>query len=147
MKTQFTEISFVSLSEDAVLPSYANEGDAGLDLHCVEDFFLLAGCRKLVSTGFRVAVPEGYAGLVCPRSGLALKRGVTVLNAPGIIDSTYSGELKVILYNSSEVLQEFTAGSAIAQLVLTPVLSARVRLAKALPESQRGEGGFGSSGR
>lgn len=130
------------------LPVYAKPGDAGADLRSAEDTTVYAGGgRALVSTGVAIAIPEGYAGFVQPRSGLALKNGVTVLNSPGLIDSGYRGELKVLLINTDPV-DDFviTKGERIAQLVLQRVEQATFTVVDELPDSERGEGGFGSTG-
>ncbi|MDP4621041.1 MAG: dUTP diphosphatase [Thermoleophilia bacterium] len=133
---------------DAVPPTRAHPGDAGLDLHAVEDLALGPGERGVVATGWAVAIPTGMAGLVVPRSGNALRHGLTVANAPGLIDSGYRGELKVILVNLGHDPVMIAAGERVAQLVITPVSAAAVRVVDALPESDgRGEGGFGSTGR
>jgi dUTP pyrophosphatase len=131
-----------------VPPTRAHPGDAGLDLHAMEDLTLGPGERGIVATGWAVAIPTGMAGLVVPRSGTALRHGLTVANAPGLIDSGYRGELKVILVNLGHEPVSIAAGERVAQLVVTPVSAAAVREVDALPESDgRGEGGFGSTGR
>jgi dUTP pyrophosphatase len=143
------EIPAKVLHHDAVLPRYANEGDAGCDLVAVETCTLLAGGgRALVSTGLSIAIPDGHAGLVLPRSGLAAKHGVTCINSPGLIDAGYRGELMVALVNlDPEHDYVVHVGDRIAQLVITPVTSADFRLTVDLPPATRGEGGFGSTGR
>ena len=128
------------------LPAYAREGDAGLDLCTAEALTLAPGARALVPTGVAVAIPSGYAGLVVPRSGLALRHGVTVLNAPGLIDAGYRGELKVLLINHDREPASFARGERIAQLIIQPVTHAQLDVVEHLPASQRGEGGFGSTG-
>ncbi len=128
------------------LPSYARPGDAGLDLHAAEAVTLAAGGRALVPTGIAVAIPEGYAGFVVPRSGLALRQGVTVLNAPGLIDAGYRGEVKVLLVNHDARPVTFERGERIAQLVIQRVERAEWVVTEDLPESDRGSGGFGSTG-
>ena len=134
-------------SDPAVaLPVYAREGDAGLDLAAAAPVTLEPGGRELVSTGLRVAIPAGYAGLVMPRSGLALRSGVTVLNAPGLIDSGYRGEIGVLLVNHGAQPVVIQRGERIAQLVIQPVARAQLVEVRELPESRRGEGGFGSTG-
>ncbi len=143
------EIPAKVLHDDAVLPRYANEGDAGGDLFAVETCTLRAGGgRALVSTGLSIAIPDGHAGLVLPRSGLAATHGVTCINSPGLIDAGYRGELRVALVNlDPEHDYVVHAGDRIAQLVITPVTSANFRVADELPPATRGEGSFGSSGR
>jgi dUTP pyrophosphatase len=143
------EIPVKVLHDDAVLPRYANEGDAGCDLVAVETCTLrAAGGRALVGTGLSIAIPDGHAGLVLPRSGLAVKHGVTCINSPGLIDAGYRGELRVALVNL-DPQQDYVVhvGDRIAQLVITSVTSADFRVADELPPARRGEGGFGSTGR
>lgn len=134
-------------SDPAVaLPAYARQGDAGLDLAAAATVTLEPGGRELVPTGLRVAIPDGYAGLVLPRSGLALRSGVTVLNAPGLIDSGYRGEIGVLLVNHGAGPVTIQRGERIAQLVIQPVARAELVEVRELPGSRRGEGGFGSTG-
>ena len=128
------------------LPAYARDGDAGLDLCTAEAVTLAPGARALVPTGVAIAIPSGYAGLVLPRSGLALRHGVTVLNAPGLIDPGYRGEVKVLLINHDRETASFARGERIAQLVIQPIARAQLDVVDQLPSSQRGEGGFGSTG-
>jgi dUTP pyrophosphatase len=136
------------LDPDAALPAYARSGDAGLDLFSAENLTLQPGERAAVPTGIAIAIPEGYAGFVHARSGRALKEGLALPNAPGLIDSGYRGELKVVVVNldrSSPI--DIKRGDKIAQLVVQQVEIAEVEVVDLLPESERGEGGFGSSGR
>jgi len=137
------------LREGALPPSRTRPGDAGYDLRCVEAFRLEPGERAVVPTGVAVAVPEGAAGLVVPRSGLAAKHGISVVNGPGLIDPSYRGEVKVVLVNLGQEPYEGAAGDRIAQLLLVPCLTPEVRTVDELPPSHdgRGEAGFGSSGR
>ncbi len=128
------------------LPAYAREGDAGLDLAAATAVTLPPSGRQLVPTGLRMAIPDGYAGLVLPRSGLALRAGVTVLNAPGLIDSGYRGEIGVLLVNHGTEAVTIGRGERIAQLVIQPVARASLVEVRALGESRRGTGGFGSTG-
>ncbi|QIG41309.1 dUTP diphosphatase [Microbacterium sp. 4R-513] len=129
------------------VPSYAHPGDAGADLTAAEDVRLEPGQRALVGTGVRIALPEGYAAFVVPRSGLAAKHGITVVNSPGTVDAGYRGEIKVTLLNTdSEHAFEVVKGDRIAQLIVMPVPQARFIPVDTLPESVRGEGGFGSTG-
>lgn len=130
------------------MPSYATEGDAGADLVAAETLTLTpGGGRALVATGAAIAIPVGYAGFVQPRSGLAYKHGVSVLNAPGLIDSGYRGELKVLLVNTDpETPFEVVRGDRIAQLVIQRVEHVRFVEVDELPSSERGDGGFGSTG-
>ena len=141
------DIAAVRLDSGLPLPAYAKPGDAGLDLRASESVTLEPGERRLVPTGLAVAIPEGHAGFVLPRSGLAMHRGVTVLNAPGLIDSGYRGELKVLLINHGAAAVSIDRGERIAQLVVQPVARARLVEEERLPDSARGEGGFGSTGR
>jgi dUTP pyrophosphatase len=129
------------------LPRYMSEGAAGMDLRADETVALAPGERRLVPTGIAVAIPPGFEGQVRPRSGLAARHGVTILNAPGTIDSDYRGEVKVILVNLGQEPVRFERGERIAQLVIAPVARARVQAADGLGESGRGSGGFGSTGR
>lgn len=140
------ELPVRRLRDDAVLPEKAYAGDAGLDLATCERVELGPGERALVPTGLAVAVPDGYAGFVQPRSGLAARRGITVVNSPGLIDSGYRGEVKVVLLNTDPV-ESFVAepGERIAQLVVLRVPAVEPVEVDALPESERGALGFGSS--
>ena len=135
------------LSDDVVLPTFAHAGDAGMDLRSIETVTLQPLERRLVATGLAVAIPDGYAGLVLPRSGLALKKGLTVANTPGLIDAHYRGELKVIAINvdpKNPVTIE--AGDRIAQLVIQRIPEVQIVEVDELDDTDRGEGGFGSSG-
>ncbi|MBM3688376.1 MAG: dUTP diphosphatase [Actinobacteria bacterium] len=129
------------------LPRYEHPGDAGLDLRSRIDVTLQPGERALVPTGIAVAIPAGYAGFVHPRSGLAVRHGLSIVNTPGTIDAGYRGEVQVCLINH-DAINEVTLrrGDRIAQLVIQPVATAVIHEADALPGSQRGEGGFGSTG-
>ncbi|WP_246836222.1 dUTP diphosphatase [Nesterenkonia sp. NBAIMH1] len=129
-------------------PSYASEGDAGADLRSTEDIVLQPGERRMVPTGVALAIPPGWVGLVHPRSGLAAKHGIALVNAPGTIDAGYRGEIKVLLLNTDRAESAALArGDRIAQLVLQRVGQAVFRTVEELPGSERGTGGFGSSGR
>jgi dUTP pyrophosphatase len=142
-----TELPVARLRDDATLPAHAYDGDAGLDLAACERAELGPGERALVGTGVAVAIPDGFAGLVLPRSGLAARHGLTIVNAPGLIDSGYRGELKVILLNTdARELFVVEPGMRIAQLVLVETASVRLLEVEELPESERGSAGFGSSG-
>ena len=143
------EIPITRIDSDLPLPAYAKEGDAGADLIANENVVLPpVGGRALISTGIAIAIPEGYAGFVQPRSGLAAKHGVTCLNTPGLIDSGYRGELKVLLINTDpETSFEVVKGERIAQLVIQRVESVEFIEVEALSDSDRGSGGFGSTGR
>src|SRR5687768_4193210 len=133
--------------EGLPLPSYASDGAAGLDVVAAGDVTLAPGARHAVATGFAIAIPDGYEVQVRPRSGLALKHGITCLNTPGTIDSDYRGEVKVILANLGDEPFEIRRGERIAQLVPAPVLRAHFTEVHELEETARGSGGFGSTGR
>jgi dUTP pyrophosphatase len=141
-------VPVVQLDPDLPLPSYGREHDAGADLVAGEDVTLApSGGRALVGTGVAVAIPEGYAGFVQPRSGLALGHGVTCLNTPGLIDSGYRDELRVLLVNTDpQLAYEVHRGDRIAQLVIQRVERAAFTVTSELPPSERGSGGFGSTG-
>lgn len=128
-------------------PSYAHPGDAGADLRSAESLTLEPGERALVGTGVSMALPEGFAAFVVPRSGLAAKHGITIVNSPGTIDAGYRGEVKVILLNTdARESYRIEAGDRIAQMIVMPVAQATFTPVDALPDSVRGEGGFGSTG-
>ena len=143
------DVRLVRVSTGAQVPVQARVGDAGFDLVAAESAVLAPrGGRALVGTGLSVAIPEGHAGFVLPRSGLALRHGVTVLNAPGLIDCGYRGELRVLLVNTDpESAYEVQAGDRIAQLVVQRVETVAFELAEELSPSARGDRGFGHSGR
>jgi dUTP pyrophosphatase len=129
------------------LPSYAHEGDAGIDLYAATDAFLKPGERAAIPTGVAVAIPEGYAGFVQPRSGLALRKGLGLVNSPGLIDSGYRGEIKVAVINlDPDEPIEIRRGDKVAQLVVAPVAQVEFVEHEHLPDSGRGPGGFGSTG-
>lgn len=142
------EVPVVRLDPELPLPRYARPGDAGVDLVAATDLELAPGGRGLVPAGVAVAIPRGYAGFIQPRSGLALRHGVTVLNTPGLIDADYRGELKVLLVNLDPA-ETFlvTRGERIAQLVVQPVEHVRFVETDELDDTDRGEGGFGHTGR
>lgn len=139
-------VGFKKLNDLATLPRYANPGDAGMDLTSVENTWIRPGERVLVRTGLAVLLPPNHEAQVRPRSGLALKNGITVLNAPGTIDSGYRGEIGVILHNTSTTPFEVQVGTRIAQLVVAPVTTVSVLEVRELDDTERGTGGFGSSG-
>jgi dUTP pyrophosphatase len=142
-----TEVLITAVDAGAVLPGYARPGDAGADLVTCEDVNLAPGERVIVRTGVAIALPDGYAAFVHPRSGLAARHGVTVVNAPGTIDAGYRGEIKVILLNTDAAAPvSLRRGDRIAQLVVQRVEHVTFREVDALPGSVRGEGGFGSTG-
>jgi dUTP pyrophosphatase len=142
------QLSFKRLENgaDLPLPSYATDGAAGLDICTADAGVLQPGGRKIVATGFAVEVPEGYELQCRPRSGLAAKHGITVVNAPGTIDSDYRGEIMVILHNLGGAPFSFVRGDRIAQLVLAPVTKAEPVEVEELSSTERGENGFGSTG-
>jgi dUTP pyrophosphatase len=135
------------LNRHAVLPARGRPGDAGLDLRATERVSLPHAGRRVVGTGIAVALPPGVAGLVTPRSGLAAEHGVTLLNAPGLIDPNYRGEIRVILHNTGERRYTVEIGDRIAQLLLVPYWMPELEAVEALGTSDRGADGFGSSGR
>ena len=141
-----SELRFKKLRRDAVVPTRAHDGDAGLDLSACERVELGPGERAMVGTGLAVAIPEGHAGLVQPRSGLASRHGITILNTPGLVDSGYRGELRIILLNT-DASEPFVVepGMRIAQLVIVAVPELEPLEVDELPASERGVRGFGSS--
>jgi dUTP pyrophosphatase len=142
------ELPVAKLKDAAMLPTRAHEGDAGLDLYACEAAHIGPGERWGVGTGVAVEIPEGHAGLVLPRSGLARDHGIALVNSPGLIDSGYRGELRVLLLNTDPAETfRVAAGDRIAQLVISPVAAAKPVETPELAESARGGGGFGSSGR
>ncbi|MDX6671836.1 MAG: dUTP pyrophosphatase [Solirubrobacteraceae bacterium] len=136
------------LDAAATLPTRAHEGDAGLDLYASEAASIAPGARASVGTGIALEVPPGHAALVLPRSGLAAKHGIALVNAPGLIDAGYRGEVRVLLHNTDAAEEfEVNAGDRIAQLLLVPFVTADPVEVQELAASERGAGGFGSSGR
>jgi len=141
------DVLITRLDPTVPLPGYARPGDAGADLFAAQDVDLAPGERALVGTGIAIALPQGYAGFVHPRSGLAAKHGVTLVNAPGTIDAGYRGEVKVILLNTDLAKTvSLRRGDRIAQLVVQRVENVTFRVVPALPESARSDNGFGSTG-
>jgi dUTP pyrophosphatase len=141
------ELPIAKLEPGAVLPTRAHSGDAGLDLYASEGARIGPGQRSSVGTGIAVEIPEGHAGQVLPRSGLAKKHGIALVNSPGLIDSGYRGELRVLLLNTDpQELFEIEAGDRIAQLLVSPVVMAEPVEVDSLTDSARGNGGFGSTG-
>jgi dUTP pyrophosphatase len=135
------------LIKSSQIPSYSHPGDAGADLTASEAVELAAGARATVGTGVSIALPDGYAAFVVPRSGLASKHGITVVNSPGTVDAGYRGEIRVTLLNTdASEPYSIAVGDRIAQLIILPVTRARFVPVKELPGSQRGESGFGSTG-
>lgn len=140
-------ISFTRSSPGIPAPRYAREGDAGMDLSSTIDYVLQPFERAVIPTGISLAIPEGYAGLVMPRSGLAAKYGISIVNAPGLIDSGYRGEIKVVLINLDPSKPfKINAGDRIAQIMFTPFASGVLHELEFLDETERGTQGFGSSG-
>ena len=140
-------IEVTRLDPGLPLPSYQRVGDAGLDLYSAQDATIPPGARVVIGTGIAVAIPEGYAGFVTPRSGLAARLGLSVVNTPGVVDSGYRGEIKVTLINHDTVdVIEVTRGDRIAQMLIVPVAAAELVEVDELPASQRGPGGHGSTG-
>ncbi|MBA3690635.1 MAG: dUTP diphosphatase [Actinobacteria bacterium] len=140
-------LSFRKLREGVELPAAAHPGDAGLDLRAAEPASVAPGARTMIPTGLAVAIPDGHAGLVLPRSGLASKRGLTLANSPGLIDAGYRGEVIVAVVNlDREQAVVIEAGDRIAQLVVVAIPAVSPAFVEELPGSRRGEGGFGSSG-
>jgi dUTP pyrophosphatase len=135
------------LDPDLPMPARAREDDAGLDLYAAEAATIEPGGRALVPTGISLAIPPGYAGLVLPRSGLALRHGITLLNTPGVIDPGYRGEVKVLLVNHDRAAATLARGDRIAQLVIQRVEPVELVEVDELPPTERGPGGFGSTGR
>lgn len=140
------KIKYNDLHENAEEPYYAHQDDAGADLKCSEDFSLEPGEFRAIPTGIAIQIPSGYVGLIHPRSGLAARRGITVLNAPGTIDAGYLGEIKVVLINHSKETQSFVAGERIAQIVFQQYEKAVFVLGGFGEDTERGTSGFGSTG-
>lgn len=141
-------VRFVKVLDDAVLPTQGTPGAAAYDIYSADDLpVTLLNSPVVVSTGLKIAIPEGYVGLVCPRSGLAAKHGLTVINSPGIIDADYRGELKVVLGMASEHFVHIKRGMRIAQLLVMPLHPVGLQLVDSFDDdTERGEGGFGSTG-
>jgi len=135
-------------TEDLPLPEYKTDGSVGMDLYSAvkEDVVIAPGERKLIPTGIRIAIPDGFEGQVRPRSGLAIKHGIGLLNSPGTIDSDYRGEIQVILINLGESPFVVKRGDRIAQLIISPVVKVEWEVVAELPQSERGSGGFGHTG-
>ena len=136
------------ISKSGIKPSYATDGSAGVDLPAYIDVTIDIPPfnRRLIPTGLHMAIPKGHVGFICPRSGLAIKKGLTVLNAPGVLDSDFVGEVGVILINLSNEVQSINPGDRIAQLVISKYEKANFQLTNSLDETERGSGGFGSTG-
>lgn len=139
-------LKFKKLHPDAIIPKQAHPGDAGFDLHALQDATLYPESRLLVKTGLAMQLPVGYEGQVRSRSGAALKNGCFVLNSPGTIDCSYTGEVGVILHNTSDLIVPIKAGDRVAQLVINKLPEVRIEVVDELDGSSRGNGGFGSTG-
>lgn len=135
------------IDDHGSVPAYSRDGDAAVDLRASESCYIKAGAVRLVDTGVRVAIPSGYVGLVCPRSGMACKHEVTVINSPGVIDPNYRGSIKVGLVNHNSVGFDIREGDRIAQLLIVPVPRVVFQQVAELDDTERGADGFGSSGR
>jgi len=139
-------IKIKKLHPDAIMPHYAHDGDAGMDVYSVEDITIMHKKRELISTGLSFEIPKGFEIQIRPKSGLALKHGLTIPNTPGTLDSGYRGELKVILLNTGDEPYEVKKGEKIAQIVLARYEEAEIQEVNDLSDTQRGDGGFGSTG-
>jgi dUTP pyrophosphatase len=140
------EIPLKRLDDGLPVPGHAHPGDGGVDLYARDPVRLEPGQRAVVPTGIAIAIPEGYAGLVTPRSGLAARNGISVVNGPGLVDAGYRGEVKVVLVNLATEPFEIARGDRVAQLVVVPVVAQDFVPVDELPDSMRGAGGFGSTG-
>lgn len=140
------KLKIQKLSSKAIIPNYANPGDAGLDLYSIDEIELRKGERALVHTGIKIELPKNTEAQIRPRSGLALKNGITLVNSPGTIDEGYRGEIGVIVINHGDELFKIEEGMKIAQMVIKPIFKVEVEEVENLSESERGENGFGSSG-
>jgi len=144
--TESVRVPVLRVDAALPLPTYARPDDAGLDLYAAAPVTLAPGARALVPTGIALAIPPGFAGFVLPRSGLALRHGVTLLNTPGLVDAGYRGEVKVLLVNHGDAPVSLSRGDRVAQLVVQRVERVSLAPVAELPESARGAGGFGSTG-
>lgn len=143
-----TKIQIKKLSNEVLTPKYETPGSSGMDIAAFidEDIIINSGDKALIPTGFSLSTPEGYEVQIRPRSGLAIKKGITILNTPGTIDSDYRGEIKVVLINLSKDKFTVKNGERIAQMVVCPIVQVGIEEVKELPETNRGVGGFGSTG-
>ena len=146
MENTRIKIKIKKLNPEAIIPHYSHEGDAGMDVYSCEDYLINPLERKLISTGLIFEIPRGFEIQVRPKSGLALKSGITVLNTPGTLDSGYRGELKIILFNTSNKLYQVKKSEKIAQIVLARYEEAEIEETNELSQTKRAEGGFGSTG-
>ena len=140
------KLKIKKLSSDAILPSYAHKGDAGMDLFSIKDYILKPGERVFIETGLAFEIEEGYEIQIRPRSGLALKYGLSIVNSPGTVDSGYRGPINIILINHGQETFTVNKGDKVAQAVLNKIEKAEIEEVSELSESQRGDGGFGSTG-
>jgi len=140
------KIKIQKINEDAIIPEYAHDDDAGMDVYSTKNYLLLPNHRILVGTGLKVEIPKGYEMQIRPKSGLALREGITVLNTPGTVDSSYRGEVGVVLINHSSKPYKIEKNQKVAQIVFNKIERAKLLLKEALSETKRGEGGFGSTG-
>lgn len=146
MIIKMLEIKIKKLCEDAIIPSYSHKGDAGVDIYSIKDYLLKPFERILVSTGISIAIPSGYEAQIRPKSGLSLKKGISIVNTPGTVDSGYRGEIGVIAINLGNEDFKIGKGEKIAQMVFNKVEEAEFREVNELDDTSRGEGGFGSTG-
>jgi dUTP pyrophosphatase len=140
------QVKIKKIKESAILPKYAHEGDAGVDLYSTEEYALKPGERTLVSTGISIAIPLGYEAQVRPKSGLALKHGISIVNTPGTIDAGYRGEIGVIIINHGQEDYTIEKGKKVAQMVFNKIEAVNFEEVEDLDDTTRGEGGFGSTG-
>jgi dUTP pyrophosphatase len=143
---KYLDVKFKKLNNQAIIPEYMSPYASGADIYSCEEIIIGTGEIKLVSTGFALSIPPGFEGQIRPRSGLALKHGITVLNSPGTIDSDYRGEVKVILINLGTNSFSIKKGDRIAQLVITEIVRASLQIVEVLDETERNHGGFGHTG-
>jgi dUTP pyrophosphatase len=140
------KIKILKLSKSAIVPEYKHSGDSGLDLYSIEEKTILPGETKLIHTGIAIELPNGLEAQIRPRSGLALKHSITVLNTPGTVDASYRGEIGIILINHGTSSFDVSQGMRIAQMVIVPVIRAEIEKVEQLSTTSRGDGGFGSTG-
>ncbi|MFH1641804.1 MAG: dUTP diphosphatase [Nanoarchaeota archaeon] len=140
------KIKIQKIKDNAITPKYAHDGDAGVDLYSTEDYLLKPGQRVLISTGIKIAVPKGFEAQIRPKSGLSLKHGLSIVNTPGTIDSTYRGEIGIIMINLGSEEYKIELGKKIAQMVINKVEHVEFEEAQELDSTARDEGGFGSTG-
>lgn len=140
------KVKIKKIKDNAAIPKYAHEGDAGVDLYSTEEYTLKPGERTLVSTGIKIALPLGYEAQVRPKSGLAANHGISLVNSPGTIDSSYRGEVQIVTINHGQEEFKIEAGKKIAQMIFKKVEQAEFEEVNELEETKRGEGGFGSTG-